>query len=105
MARGYIYTNKKQSVFGIMSTVFGLIGTVTYILCVIKSYNVAGVGVERYGISAFLATVFTVVGFGLGIYLYFEAEKFMLFKIMGIAVNTAALLCLSGILYAGAFVY
>lgn len=104
MARSYIYTNKKQSVPGIMSSVFGLMSLVTFVLVIYKSYQVAGVGIDRYGTSAFLAIIFMIVGYGLCIYSFFEGDRFLLFRVIGIVLNTMALLCLSFILYAGALV-
>ena len=104
MKRGIIYTNKKQSTFGIMSTVFGVMSAVTYIVCIYKSYLTAGFGVERYASSAILATLFMLVGFGLGIYSLQETDRFLLFRITGMVCNVVALLCLSSILYAGALI-
>lgn len=102
MARSYIYTNKKQSGYGIMSTVFGIMSVVTYILCIVGSYEAAGDITERYAVAALLATVFMITGFVLVIRTFFQTDRFKLFFVFGIIVNSVALLLLSTILYAGA---
>lgn len=102
MGRSYIYTNKKQSGYGIMSTVFGILSVVTYILCIVSSYEKAGDITERYAVSALLATAFMITGFVLDVKAFFQVDRFKLFLIIGAVVNTLALLLLSSILYAGA---
>lgn len=104
MRKGYIYTNRKQSTTGIMSTFFGMAAFISYILCVVNSYKLAGEGVERYAVCALLATVFMIAGFVLAIFSFLETDRFKLFTILGIVSNVLALLSLSAILYAGAFV-
>lgn len=102
MLKNYIYTNKKHSVYGIMSSFFGLLATITYIICLYRSYLSRGVDVERYSVSAFLATLFMIVGTILFIISLLEYDKFWFFRIVGIVLNVIALMCLSMILYAGA---
>lgn len=102
MARNYIYTNKKHTVTGIMSSVFGAMSLSTFLICIFKSYTQKGVDVERFAASALLATLFMIVGFGLVIFAFIEADRFKLFKILGLVLNILAFLALSAILYAGA---
>lgn len=102
MFHGYKFTNNRQSVYGIMSTVFGIMASGTLALCINKSYELRGVGVERYGTTALLAIIYMLVGYGLGIYSFFEPDRFKLFKIAGIVTNSVGLFLLSAILYAGA---
>lgn len=102
MARSFVYTNYRHSTFAIMSAVFGLLAVVTYALCIFKSFQMAGVGVERFASSALLASVFMLVGYGLCIYSFFEVYRFKLFKIIGLVLNSLAFVMLSIILYAGA---
>lgn len=102
MVRGYKFTNKKQSTYGIMSCVFGIMASVTFLICILRSYDLKGVGVERYGTSALLAILFMIAGFALAVYSFLESDKFKLFKIIGIVLNSVALVFLSIILYAGA---
>lgn len=102
MARGYIYTNKKHTVPGIMSSVFGAMSFGTFLACIVQSYKLKGVDVERFGTSALLAIIFMIVGYGLAIYAFIETDRLKLFKILGIVLNSLALISLSAILYAGA---
>ena len=86
-----------------MSTVFGLLSFGTYLLCIFLSYLHAGSGATRLATAAFFATVFMVVGFILGIFAIQEEDRFALFKVLGMLFNSLALLSLSAILYAGAY--
>lgn len=104
MINGYKFTNKRQSVYGIMSTIFGLMSSLTLAFCIQKSYSLRGVGIDRYGVSALLAIIYMMVGYGLGIYSFLESDRFKLFKIAGMVTNSMGLILLSIILYAGAFI-
>ena len=101
---GYIYTNKKHSYFGIMSTILGILANTTLITSIYLSYTNKGVIPNRYGAAAFLAVVFMVIGIGLGLWSTVERDKFKLFSVIGIIVNVLAFGILSLILYAGAYV-
>lgn len=103
-SRGYIFTNKKQSTFGIMSTFFGSLSSVTLIVLLVKSYKAAGNNPDRFGVTAALAIMFCLIGMGLGIYSLTETDRFKLFRILGIVTNTLTLLLLSVILFAGAYI-
>lgn len=102
LRKNFIYTNKKHSVYGIMSSFFGILSAITYGLCFLFSYEVAGEDVQRLGVSAFLATLFMIAGFVLAIISTLETNKFRLFRILAFTFNTIALMELSVILYAGA---
>lgn len=104
LRRGYKFTNKRHSVSGIMSSVFGALSFITFALCIFFSYSDTGAYAQRLGVSAFFALVFMITGFVLGIKAATENDSFMLFRVLGIAVNVLALLALSAILYAGAYV-
>lgn len=101
---GYIYTNKKHTGFGIMSTILGALANITLGTTIYLSYIHKGVASERYGAAAFLAVVFMIIGIGLGLWSTVERDKFKLFSVIGIAVNVLAFGMLSLILYAGAYV-
>lgn len=105
MARNFIYTSKDNSSYGIMSCVFGMLALTTFVLCIYKSYLTAGATVDRLGTSALLAIIFMLIGFGLGIYSFFESNKFKIFGILGIIINILSFLCLSAIIYAGAMLF
>lgn len=102
MARNFIYTNKKQSVKGIMSSFFGALSTISYVLCIYKSYLTRGEDVTRYSTVSFFATIFMIVGFLLFVWSTFETDTFWLFRIIGVVLNIMALIALSTIFYAGA---
>lgn len=102
MRKKYLYTNRRHTVFGIMSTVFGMLSLVSYVLIFVKSYQTAGEDISRLGTAGFFATLFMLVGFGLGVYSLVERDRFNLFKALGITVNSLSLMMLSAILYAGA---
>lgn len=102
LRRNLIYTNKKHSVYGIMSSFFGVLAAITYGLCFYFSYEVAGEEVSRLGISAFFATIFMIAGFVLAVISVLETNKFWLFRVLAFVFNTIALMELSMILYAGA---
>lgn len=102
MAKAYFFTGKKQSVSGIMSTVFGSMALLTLILCISKAYESAGEQVSRLGGSAILSIVFMIVGFILAIKSVFESNCFLIFRILAWVMNILAFLCLSIIMYAGA---
>ncbi len=100
--KNFIYTNKKHSVCGIMSSFFGALSAITYGLCLYYSYLEAGEEVTRLGVCAFFATIFMIAGYVLAVISTLEANKFRLFRVLGFVFNTVALLELSAILYAGA---
>lgn len=102
--KGFIFTNKKHTQKGIMSTILGVLSNATMGTAVYFSYLGGGVSSQRYGTAALLAVIFMIVGMGLGVWSTTETEKFRLFTVVGIVVNTLAFGMLSLILYAGAFV-
>lgn len=102
MIKNYIYTNRKQSVKGIMSSFFGALSAISYYLCIYQSYLNKGENAQRYSTVAFFATVFMIVGFILFIFSVFESDTFWLFRIIGVVLNVIALGALSMIFYAGA---
>lgn len=103
-SKGFIFTNKKHTEKGIMSTILGVQACITLGTAVYFSYLEGGVSSQRYGAAAALAVVFMVVGMGLGIWSTTETEKFRLFTVVGIVVNILAFGMLSLILFAGAYV-
>ena len=85
-----------------MSTVFGIMSTVTLILCIVSSYKAAGENASNLGSTALLALLYMIVGVVLAIISLFESDKFNLFKITGFIFFVTSILCLSALLYAGA---
>ena len=101
-SKNIIYTNKKQSVFGIMATFFGILSTITFLLCIYGAFKVSGDPAADFTDSAFFALIFMITGFVLAVISLFETDKFFLFRVLGMFFNVTALVCLSIILYAGA---
>lgn len=102
--RGFIFTNKKHTEKGIMSTILGVLAGITLGLAVYFSYSSGGNATKRDAAAAFLAIVFMTAGLLLGIWSASEKDKFRLFTLLGIFVNVLAFAMLSLILFAGAYV-
>lgn len=103
-SKGFIFTNKKHTKKGIMSTILGILASVTLGMAVYQSYLNRGAPSGQYGAEALLAIVFMVTGLVLGIWSSAEKEKFRLFTVLGILMNVLAFGMLSLILFAGAYV-
>ncbi len=102
--KGFIFTNKKHTEKGIMSTILGVLAGITLGLAVYFSYSNGGRATERDAAAALLAVIFMSVGLVLGIWSTSETDKFKLFTLLGIIVNVLAFAMLSLILFAGAYV-
>lgn len=100
----FIFTNKENPTRGIMSTILGAISIVSIILVIVISFRNGGTISPKYGVSLFLAMIFSVVGVVLGAVAKTEKDKFYLFCYIGIALNLIALLALSMILYIGSYI-
>lgn len=101
--RGFIFTNKKQTNIGIMSTIIGAMCILSNLYGYIKSYKYAGAVPQNVGAALFLTAVLSCIGLILGAVSRTEKNKFYLFSYLGIIFNTAALIMTGGILYAGAY--
>lgn len=102
--RGFIFTNKKHTEKGIMSTILGVLAGITLGLAVYFSYSSGGNATKRDAAAALLAIIFMTAGLFLGIWSASEKDKFRLFTLLGIFVNVLAFAMLSLILFAGAYV-
>lgn len=102
--RRFIFTDKKHSKKGIMSTILGCLSAGTLGTAVYFSYINGGISSQRYGAAALLAVIFMLIGLVMGIWSVTEKGKFKLFPILGIVMNTTAFAIVSLILYAGAYV-
>lgn len=103
-SKGFIFTNKKHTQRGIMSTILGILASVTLGVAVYQSYLDKGMPSDKYGAAALLAIIFMLAGMVLGLWSTTEKEKFRLFTVLGIFVNILAFGMLSLILFAGAYV-
>lgn len=102
--KGYIFTNRKYSKVGIMSTILGILSSITLGSAIYLSYQSGGKSSVRYGTAALLAEIFMFVGFILAVYSSTEKDRFKLFTVLGLLANVLAFGMLSLILYAGAYV-
>lgn len=99
----YMFTNKQHTQKGIMATILGVISLVTLAYAIVMSYLKAGNVPRQYGAAVLLVMIFAFVGIALGVISKTERDKFYLFSYLGIALNVAALIVISVILYAGAY--
>jgi len=101
--RGYKFTNKRHSQKAVMSTVFGILSLISLVLVIYLSYTRAGDAPVSYGISGILILLFAVAGLVLGVLALQEKDQYVFFSRLGCLLNTLALLGISGVLYAGAY--
>lgn len=99
----YIFTNKKHSTKGMMSTILGVIALLSLGLAVYQTYEAGGEAKGSMGMVGFLATCFFITGLVLGILAKREMDRFRLFIYLGMALNLLGLMLISMILYAGAY--
>lgn len=102
-SRKYIYTNKQHTGKGIMSSILGLINLITIAYVVYNTYARGGSAPLRYASACFLVLVFAFAGIILGLIGRQEAERFHVFAYVGMLLNVLAIMGISGILYAGAY--
>lgn len=102
MRKNYIFTNKKHSYRAIMATILGMISLISLIIVVFMTYRDAGEACVGYGFTGLFATVFSMIGLGLGIVTFRNKNYYRLFPVMGTMLNLAVLGGISFILYIGA---
>ncbi|MBR1931856.1 MAG: hypothetical protein IJ833_10380 [Lachnospiraceae bacterium] len=102
MARkSYMFTNKKHSQKAIMSTILGMISILSLAIVIFLSYRSGGVALTGYGVTGFLATIFSIVGLGLGIAAIRDKIYYRFFPWLGFLLNLLVLGCISFLLYFG----
>ncbi len=101
--RGYKFTNKKHPQKGIMSAILGMISLVSVGVAVYQTFLARGVASTNMGVVGLMVTVFSITGLILGYISKKEYDMFLLFPYLGMILNMIALLCISVILYAGAY--
>lgn len=102
--RSYMFTNRKHSQKAVMSTVFGVLCTVSLVVVTILSYSRDGDIPAGYGFTGVFATLLSLIGLILGILAVREKDRFKLFGWLGIPLNGISLAMISGILYVAAYV-
>lgn len=96
--RKYIFTNKKTSERAIMSTILGMISNVSLGIVIYMAYLDNGGTEHGYGVTAILATIFSVIGLVLGVVTVRDKDYYRFFPIVGIILNVVALCVIALIL-------
>jgi len=102
MKKNYIFTNKRHSNRAIMATILGIISLASLGIVLFMTYRSAGEAAVGFGFTGLLATVFSLIGLGLGIVTFRDKNYYRLFPVLGTILNLAALGGISLILYVGA---
>ena len=84
-----------------MAAIFGVIANASIVLAVYFTFQNKGVAPMQYGTVILLSLVFAAVGFVLGIRSNLEKDIYRLFPVLGIVLNSMALLAGGFILYIG----
>lgn len=84
-----------------MSTILGMLSTVSLTIVVYLTYMRDGDATVGYGVTGLLATLFSFVGLGLGIVTIRDKNYYRLFPRLGVVLNLAALGCIGLMLYLG----
>ncbi|MDE6220490.1 MAG: hypothetical protein K2G51_08705 [Lachnospiraceae bacterium] len=98
---GYIFTDKKNPKWGIMSTILGLIAGASICLAVHRTYLNKGSALMQYGAVVLLAMIYAVAGLVMGIRSLNEKDIFRIFPVMGILLNVLTIITSGIILYLG----
>ncbi len=98
---GYIFTDKKNPRWGIMSTLLGLIAVLSVAAAVYFTYLQNGAAPMQYGMVILLSVIYSMIGMVLGVRSLLEKDIFKLFPIMGIVLNVIAVMEGGFILYLG----
>lgn len=99
--KSYKFTNKKQSVRGIISTIYLVMALGMIVYAVVLSFREkgnAGVAVGALGMEALLVSV---AGIAMGVYGFKEEEVFLKFPWIGTVGNTLVCLFLIGTILVG----
>ena len=98
---GYIFTDKKNPKWGIMSTILGLIAGISICMAVYQTYLNKGTAFMQYGAVVLLAMVYAMAGLVLGIRSLAEKDIFRIFPVTGIFLNVLTMIASGIILYLG----
>lgn len=101
--RSYIFTNKRHSEKAIMSSVLGIISTLSLSAVVYLTYAQKGEAPAGYGVTGLLVVIFSMAGLILGIVTVTEKDRYKFFPWLGIVTNLIALLGIGFVVYAGIY--
>lgn len=85
-----------------MATILGIISLASLGIVLFMTYRSAGEAEVGFGFTGLLATVFSVIGLGLGIVTFQNKNYYRLFPVLGILLNLVVLGGISLIIYIGA---
>lgn len=97
----YKFTDKKQSVKGIVSTVFFVIAVAMVVFAVYISFENKGNATVEIGALGMQALLVSVTGFIIGIYSFKEDSIFLRFPWIGTVGNAVVWLFLLGVILVG----
>ncbi len=80
--QGYIFTDKKNPKWGIMSTILGLVAGAAICLAVHRTYLDGGAARMQYGAVVLLALFYAAAGLVLGIRSLMEKDIFRFFPVV-----------------------
>lgn len=98
---GFMFTSKKISYRGVMSSILGFLSLISIIVSVVISFLNRGNTPFRIGIAGIFALLMAITGLGLAIVGMTKTEEFQLFPRMGFAVNMTILFLWGAIIYFG----
>lgn len=101
---GYIFTNKSHSDKAIMSTILGIISTLSLIAIIYLTYVQEGVAPISYGLTGLFIMLFSLIGLILAIVTMIEKDIYKLFPSLGLCFNLVALIGIGIVIYAGVYI-
>lgn len=99
--KGYIFTDKKTPKWGVMSVILGVTSSAAVAAAIYFTFKNKGIALPQYGSVIVLAIIYSFAGAILGIRSCFGKDVFRFVPIMGIIINTIALVMEFFILYVG----
>lgn len=99
--KSYKFTNKKQSVRGIISTIYFVMAVGLIVYAIVLSFKAKGNGGVAVGALGMEALIVSVAGVAMGIYSFKEEEVFLKFPWIGTVGNTIVCLFLLGAILVG----
>ncbi|MGN1147754.1 MAG: DUF6142 family protein [Lachnospiraceae bacterium] len=99
----YIFTNKRHSNRAVMSTILGIISTLSLVAVIYLTYVQEGNAPMGYGVTGLLIAIFSLTGLILGVITVREKDRYKLFPCLGILFNLVALFGIGLVVYAGMY--